>query len=308
MSFRIMFAFAAAVAVLPVAGCEESEAATDDGGADADVADVAEVVEEVVEDAGVEDAADVPEAIVCPDVTPGTEELVLETVRTVRFVLAPPTETLLSAALCVYDPPLPWAVLLGEDGACRVTHNAAITSIEATNLDTGDITVEVDGASVMLEAADVGLPCARGPVGAIPAIEPGDTVRVWSTGGTDVPAFDLSVTVPAAPSTVAPVRDRTLVACTEWEVDWLPAAGPGPYAEFYALVDGRHFSLRCRDVAPPVRIPVTLTTLWPAGTDRASLELTFYERTATTGDDPVTLEVGHRVPADRVGVIVARPE
>ncbi len=267
-----------------------------------------------------------PDDVVAPDDTPSPEddggvdttpacpgipedEVLLHDEAMRIVVVGAPTVTAASAAICRYTPAYDWAVKLGESGPCRVLDwLPPIVEPAGENLDTGDITVSINGTEYPLADADTSLACFRGPGRVLPALAAGDTVRAWSTGGTEVPAFDLTVTVPEMPTVTEPAAGATLTTCQPWNVAWTPTTIPNISASFVTtLPDDRTFSISCRQVAAtPLVIPPALTGFWTADSSTARLNFGVGVEAVSTGTPSVTLEV-QRQAEGVATVTIARP-
>ena len=298
------------LALAGLVGCTDDTSGPADDAGDADVVQPDEAADRVeAEDAPAEDTVDTADMFSCPDVTPEDETLTFETVAVVGITLMPPGPTQLSVAICRYVPPFAWATRLATSGSCRVLHWLPMTAIPtADDLETGDITVEIDGTAVPIAAPDPATPCYRPAVGTIPDIAVGDTIRAWSTGGADVAAFDLSMVVPDAPAMTTPVRDDTFTACTPWTLAWTPADAADVHVQVRASfpADVTDFAISCRGLSTsPMVLPAELTTLWPAELPRALAEISVEPEVVSTTEPPVTL----RVTSMRVEtpVSIARP-
>lgn len=301
----------ALVLALVTGACDDDTGTADDGGTD-DVApedtatpDDVETPEDVVD--LVEDTAEEADAFTCPDVTPEDVTLTHEQVSRV-IVIAGQATTQVSAAICRYEPAYEWATRLGEASGCRVLHWLPTVLPTGTNLDTGDITVEIDGTAYPLAAAEGAPTCYRAPTGTVPEVAAGTTVRAWSTGGTDVPAFDLTTTVPELPTIDEPVDGATLTACLPWTMAWTPADAPHVSAWIgTTLADSRSFAISCRDLSSsPLVIPAELTTLWTTERDGAHLSLSIMSQVASTTDPAVTLDVSYEAQGS-ARVTIVRP-
>ena len=243
----------------------------------------------------------------CPGVP--EDELLLHDQAMRIVVVGAPAVTAASAAICRYTPAYDWAVKLGESGPCRVLDwLPPIVEPAGENLDTGDITVSINGTAYPLADADTSLACFRGPGMVLPALAAGDTIRAWSTGGADVPAFDLTVTVPEMPTVTQPAEGATLTTCQPWSVAWTPTTIPNISASFVTtLPDDRTFSISCRQVATtPLVIPPALTGFWTADSSTARLNFGVGVEAVSTGTPAVTLEV-QRQTEGVATVTIARP-
>ena len=298
MSDRTWVRGAVFLGVLVVCGaCGDGDTTPDDGGTD-DVAagDTAtpedvETPENVVD--LVEDAAEEVDSFTCPDVTPEDVTLTHEQPMLIT-VDANPSGAGVSTAICRYEPPLEWATRLGEAGSCRVLYWLPAVFPTGANLDTGDITVEIGGAVLTVAPAAGSVPCYRPPSGAgVTDVPAGTTVRVWSTGGTDVPAFDLTTTVPGLPMVTAPLDGDTITACLPWTVAWTADDASDVSVQFRTvLADHRDFAISCRGLSTsPLVIPAELTTLWTTESDRAYCSVRTTNRVVSTTEPAVTLEV-----------------
>ncbi len=137
----------------------------------------------------------------------------------------------------------------------------------------------------------------------VPELRTGDLVRVRSTGGTDVPAFDLSLSVPdtAGPATTPPGASLELGA--PWALGWTGPGASDVFVEVRGERDDRDLALSCRGLAGnSLVLPAELTAVWPAGVERAKIQTGTEVSIDTGGPDPVTLritayddEVGTRV-------------
>lgn len=297
------FILTALVVALATGACDDDTTSTmDDGGTD-DVAreDTAtpedvEVPEDVVD--LVEDVGEEGDSFTCPDVTP--EDVTLTHVQPMTITVDIQDSGYgagVSTAICRYEPPFEWATRRGEADACRVLEWLPVESLPTgANLDTGDVTVEIGETTLTVGPVDSLVPCYRpttgGPVSSAPA---GTTVRVWSTGGADVPAFELTTTVPELPAVAAPTDGETLTACLPWTVAWTAAEVSDVSVEFRTnLADDRHFAISCRGLTEsPLVIPAELTALWTTENDHTSCGVRAVNRVVSTTDPVVTLEVTH---------------
>jgi len=272
--------------------------------------------DDAIDDAGGEDVTppeddageetDTPPA--CPG-TPGDEVLLHESAMRI-VVVAAPAGTAASAAICTYTPAYDWAVKLAESGPCRVLDWLfPIAEPPGVNLDTGDITITINGGTeYQLADAATSLACFRGAGEVLPALNTGDTIRAWSTGGSDVPAFDLSVTVPELPAVSAPAEGATLTTCLPWTVAWSPAAAGTVSASIVTTVaDDRQFTIACRELpTSPLVIPPELTGLWTTESGSARLNFGISAQTASATTPSVTLEV-QRQGQGLETLVIARP-
>ncbi|MBN1774252.1 MAG: hypothetical protein JXB32_23535 [Deltaproteobacteria bacterium] len=297
---------------LVTGGCDdETTGTTDDGGA-ADVAEDTVTPEdaELPDDAGDlgEDVVEEADSFACPDVLPEDVTLTREQSMLITVDIHDSGEGVgVSTAVCRYEPPLEWATQLGQSDGCRVLHWLPAAVPVGSNLVTGEISVDIGGTVLTVAPAEGSIPCYRptsgGPVSGAPA---GTTVRVWSTGGADVPAFDLSATVPELPAVAEPLDGDTLTACLPWHVAWTAADVSDVRVVFQTTLEGsRRFALSCRDLTvSPLTVPAELTTLWTTARDRADLEVRSVHRVVSTTDPAVTLEVTHgtlRAPSVNIG-------
>ncbi|NMC71440.1 MAG: hypothetical protein GYA57_15425 [Myxococcales bacterium] len=271
---------------LAIGACGDDDTTTPDDGGTEDVVPP--------EDDGGSETDTAPPA--CPG-APGDEILFQDEALKVQ-ILASSAGTAAAAAICRYEPPYDWAVLIGEAGPCRVLHWLPVISPPGVNLDTGDVIVSINGTDYPLADAGGAPACFRGPGRLLPALNTGDTVRARSTGGADVPAFDVTVTVPELPAITEPAEGATLEICQPWRVAWTPATGTTVLASILSPVaDDRTFSIACRDLpGSPLVIPPELTGLWSAEASTARLSFGVVASAASATAPAVTLEVRRQGP------------
>lgn len=238
---------------------------------------------------------------------PLVEALRFEDVRTVEVSLFPGGDALVSGAFCRHTPPFVWADRLAEAGPCRLLHWRPVERISAVNLDTGAVTVEVAGASVELKSAADAPPCFRIPTAELPELRAGDEIRVWSTGGADVPPFDLRIVVPDGPNVGGPAEGRAIRAGEPWTVEW---TGPDhdAFVEVRALLDGTGLVASCRGLSgTSLSVPPELTAVWPADLEKAQIGVGVERVVSTGGELPVKLLVRRVDAAGLALATVAAP-
>jgi len=286
-SVRCRCPWLASTFLMSVWACSDGTAGPGDGDGNSDAGD-ADGNDEGPVDADAESSAD---AVTCPDVTATHEILSSETITNVRVSLRMSDQEV-ALNLCRWTPALPWAEKLGEAAGCRLLHEILPTTETPENLDTGDVTIEINGAATPFEDAATGMPCYRLPTAALAEIQEGDTVRVWSTGGTDLPGFDLTAVVPARPAVVEPADGGAYVRCAPWRVSWTPAPPPNARLTVVGQLDGRQLYVSCQDLpASPQDISPELTALWPAAVPHAEVYLATEATAVSGGDSAVTLRI-----------------
>ena len=222
------------------------------------------------------------------------EVLTFESWSVVKVVLNSPASPQLSASFCRFRSPLAWAERLGPDGQCRLLRWLPMDRVpfDAVNLDTGEITVDVGGSSVVLPPADPALPCWREATGPLPAIRAGDTIRVRATGGADVPAFDLSLAVPEAARLSEPATPAAFTIGAPWDFAWTTSRASDMFLEIRGVLDGTDLVASCRGLdATSIRLPPELTGLWPTAASRVRAQVGTEVQTATATEPAVTLRI-----------------
>ncbi len=222
---------------------------------------------------------------------PLVEVLRLEEVRSVEVSLFPRGGIQVSGAFCRHTTPFPWADRLGGTGPCRLLHWRPVEGFAPVELDTGTVTVELAGSTFELTAPDDALPCFRAPTGPLPELRAGDEVRVRSTGGRDVPAFELRLAVPDGSSIAGPDAGRLLVVGEPWDVAWT-GADEDSFVEVASRLDGTDLVMSCRGIAgSSFAVPGESTAAWPAALDKARLRVGVERIVDSGGDRPVKLFV-----------------
>jgi hypothetical protein len=225
-----------------------------------------------------------PKAESATSVTP----LTVDSVSVVWLQLEPPFRTQLNASFCRFPTSFTWGEELAKDGACRLIDWPGAPPSDTINLDTGEIVVQVLGVDIPLGPPDPAWPCHRVPVTRLPDLRPGDIVRIRSAGGADVPAFDLSLPVPAAPHLSTSGLPGELRVGEPWDFAWtidpvaasiLEVYGPAPGADSPVLV-----SCQGPDLVS-AHLPPVLTSLWPESHSQATVRVAS-DAEATTLDDP----------------------
>ena len=200
--------------------------------------------------------------------------LTMDVATVVWVQIEPPLRPQLNASFCRFPGAFAWAYRVAQEGPCRLLEWPGTPPTDTVNLDAGEIVVEVAGMTVPLAAPDPAWPCHREPVMPLPPLVPGDLVRVRSTGGADIPAFDLALAVPS-PSRLSDLAEGSeLLAGDAWDlsVTSQPAAttlleiyGPGQDAAPPTLLSCRGEGLSAVHLSPGV------TALWPTTRPRASI-------------------------------------
>ncbi|MBN1774480.1 MAG: hypothetical protein JXB32_24685 [Deltaproteobacteria bacterium] len=238
-----------------------------------------------------------------------TVPLAFERSSVVQVVLAPPGRPQITSTFCRFTTPLVWADRLAAAGDCRLLHWRATDGLPGglERLDAGEVTVEVNGVEVPLRPLDPSLPCLREAGADVPDVRAGDVVRVRSTGGADVPAFDLSLPVPDAAGPATTVPGGRLEAGAPWALGWIGVRASDVFVEVRGKLAERDLALTCRGLAgDALTLPPELTALWPAGVERETIQTGTEVSIETGGTAPVTLritaydhEVGTRVVVGR---------
>jgi hypothetical protein len=168
------------------------------------------------------------------------------------------------AYLCSCEGPRPpGPEVLVADGPCRLEHDALAEPIDLSRcrpLDFGEIRMEI-GASVypLVPYTTWDEPCtyAFGEMRPVPV--PGETVRFVGTGGTELPAFDVSLVVPVLVAFTDPPSDGVLVPGEPWTIAWTP---PVEAPIVFDMIS-RHLSLICEaTTVSPLTIPSAVTAAW----------------------------------------------
>ena len=269
-----------AVAVIAF-GCDESNPAGNDA-ADVDVSDVADVTPD----------ADVMEEASCVE----AGEAVLETRETLATVIASferdvgsALRLYANAMLCRCSPAIDFAEVLAETGGCRITRSFSGALEDCTALDAGTVTVSVDGTDFALEAMP-GAPCFLGVGGTTPTVAAGDPVRIWSTGGTDVPTFDVTLDLPPDLDPARPEEDEQFARCEAWRFEWTTGLDASTRVGLSGGFGETSYSLSCSPVSSPLDVPVEITSAWPGPGAGQAYAMTFEER-VVPGTMPVTVTV-----------------
>lgn len=223
----------------------------------------------------------------------------------VLVTLSPPGRPQITSSFCRFPTPLVWADRLAASGGCRLLHwrDAQDLAGILEPLDVGEITVEVNGAEVPLQPLDPSLPCLREAGLSVPELRVGDVVRVRSTGGADVPAFDLSLPVPETAGPATTPEGTVLEIGAPWSIRWAGTGASDVFVEVRGTLAERDLALSCRGLAgESLTLPPELTALWPAGVERAKIQTGTEVAIDTGGPEPTTLritaydeEVGTRV-------------
>lgn len=223
---------------------------------------------------------------------PLVDVLTFDDVRRIEATVVPGGELVVSAALCRHSAPSPWARLVASTDNCRLLHWLPATPQDGANLDTGEITVEVNGASVLLMSANAAPPCYRATRDALPGVEAGDTIRVISTGGTDLAPFDLSLQVPAAPVVEAEMEGARFRAGRPWPISWSGLEARDLYVEVRGTLDGRDFVASCRGLAgASLDLPAEVTAQWDLAAGDPHVQVGVERTVVTSGLSPVAFVV-----------------
>ena len=223
-----------------------------------------------------------------------TESLTFEKWSVVQVILSPPGRPQINSSFCRFTTPLVWADRLAAAGPCRLLHWRDIDDLPGIvePLDAGEIAVEVNGLPVSLQPLDPSLLCLREAGTAAPEIVAGDVVRVRSTGGTDVPAFDLTLAVPDAPGPAAPAAGTTFEIGAPWSIDWTGTRAADVFFEVRGKLADRDLAASCRGLAgDELTLPPEFTALWPAGVERTRVQAGTEIAVDTGGPEPVTLRI-----------------
>lgn len=300
-----------------VAACLWLAGCSDDNGA----RDVTDVVDEAAEDEATaddtagdetsEDDAALPEdGITCPDVSPADTPESFEISAVINVIWSRPTAPYVSATLCRYDPAFEWATRWGSTDDCRMRLRHPMAVPSAAALDAGEVTVEIDGTSLGLVPTHPSMPCFLQADGTVPEPTPGGTIRAWSTGGADIPAFDLSLTFPETrPQLTTPAAGETLLTCTPWTFAWEPTDLTDVWVLMRRLLpDDSEFEIGCHPLSlSPVVLPAELTALWHPDLDGAAIEVGVEPHVTSTTDPAVTLAISYSDETVRHTVSIARP-
>ncbi len=298
-------------AVLAVSGCDDDSAARDVADATDDAAVEDETTaEDAAADEVSEDDAGAEDGITCPDVGPEETPETFDVSAIIRLIWSTPSAPYLSATLCRYDPPFEWATRWGSTDDCRMRLMPPFSMPSAVTLDAGEITVEVDGTALMLVPMDPSIPCYFQADGTVPEPTPGATIRAWSAGGADIPAFDLSISFPETlPQLTTPAADETLTTCTPWTIGWEPTDLADVWVQVRrTLPDDSEFEIYCRPLSlSPVVLPPELTALWHPDLDGASVWVGVEPQVVSTTDPPVTLGISYSDEGTHRTVSIVRP-
>jgi hypothetical protein len=197
------------------------------------------------------------------------------------------------AMLCYCEGELPPPPeLVAEEGGCRLTHNmyGGVDLSGCRALDFGEIRLKHgDDVYVLGPSTDIPFPCAFSFGASLPAFDSGDEVELIGTGGSELPAFDVTLVFPPHVALTAPGEFAVLIASEPWETRWDPAI------EVHAVVKlpGRHLALRCAGTgSPPLAVPGSLTALWDEIPHTELLNFLVTSEHVIDGDPPLTLDVG----------------
>ncbi|MBN1774082.1 MAG: hypothetical protein JXB32_22675 [Deltaproteobacteria bacterium] len=234
-----------------------------------------------------------------------TAPLTFDRWSVVLVTLSPPGRPQITSSFCRFPTPLVWADRLAASGDCRLLHWGEAQELAGIlePLDVGEITVEVNDVEVPLRPLDPSLSCLREAGLSVPDLRTGDVVRVRSTGGADVPAFDLSLPVPDTAGAATTPPGESLEIGAPWALGWTGTRASDVFVEVRGKLADRDLALSCRGLAgESLTLPAELTALWPAGVERAKIQTGTEVAIDTGGSEPVTLritayddEVGTRV-------------
>lgn len=269
----------AAAAVAAATACDGSSTAPMDG------------------DAGADDAAEETDATGDAD---ALEDGGTESWTAASISLHVGEDLLLGRALAVFcrcDPPRPpEAEVIAADPPCRLTRSSGAPPFDdwenCTPLNVGEAAVELDGVAYPLVVLDPSrFPCIFTGGRDVPEPARGSAIRFRSTGGSDVPAFDETLTVPLAATLSAPAAGAVLIVGEPWSISWDPAV-PNPMV---ALINGDTAYIACRaGAASSLVASAALTSLWPDVGIEGTVEAWPGSYAVIEGDIPVYVNVGDR--------------
>jgi len=244
-----------------LAGCDDSSGSHPDADVAeaADTADMAEVRDtpEVVDDVGeTEDAEGEADGLPGNPTPAGL---------TASFGSGGPMGNSIAGVFCRCDPPLlSTSEKIAEDGECALWRSGGAQDYShCTPLDVGDVTVTIGATdyALTLLSGDPGNPCMFMYTGGeVTEPAPATAIRFHSTGGTDVPAFDVTMNMPATIALTEPADGATLPQGHPWQVAWDPAS---PDGSVRVMVQGDEQRVFCHTTAPsPLTIGIGITGNW----------------------------------------------